>query len=519
MKLIVDVPTMITSDPELIIEHKGKSLRWNVSNYDKKVFTSQNDITLHINRYWEQLDDIVLDRIFGLFQDIRFTMDEIFEPKSLIDTLSPKISNLLDIHHLDDLEHWIVWKSDIIISNDKFEDSYVVNDMKPGTRDKTYTRPDYIKLVALTLQLRLMIPIWGEFIYRTRSEIGTHFKEDFALKLLATSNTMESEAMYKLTTYVQANLKDDVPLSVFILNGISSEDYVSWMLGLVIIRRLCLGDITGSNPITNLVTLVFNYVSQKVNGAQNTQFGQMVKPKIFESSSSSDDHNTSRTEGYKIKQEISIGDISVIEYYCNNPSKMKWQLQDSIPDELLDVCLDNAYRLSNCELTRPQIIITQWVMSKIVSPRGIDHLTKKAVLNCFAVTQAWLWHNNHKQLACLQTAVPTDNSMLSLSGIDSRAKVTKQQIEILSKLYPFSVVKNKSQKTRPSNEAMNAIDLVASGFSERDWILNTPDYFNKEINVHNNRHSAPHDIKVLLAALIIDINNQKMNQPNITTGI
>lgn len=515
MQLLVDTQSMATNAPELIIEHNGLKLIWNVSNFDKRVFSSiENDVTKHINQYWAGLNTTTQDEIFQAFSVIRNTLEDVFETTALTKQLIPQIKDLFDYHPLADIEHWIHWKSDIIIPT-KFEEAYVVDDMKPGNRDKTYTRPDYSQLVALAIQLRLMIPIWGEYIYRTKGDTGTNFKEYHSFQLLSSTDTMESPAMEKLRTYVDANIQKDKSIDVHILNGIGSEDYSMWMLSLVIVRRLCIGDITGSNPITNLVTFIFNYVSQKVAGTQNAAFGKMVKPKVFENANQSDDHNASRTEGYKIKQEIPTGDISIIEYYLSNPYKVKDKLDPSISNELLALCLDNAYKLQLQQLQKPQIVIAQWVLAKAVSPRGMVHLTKQKVLNAFAITQAWLWSRGHKELACLQTAISTHaDDQLQLGGIDSRARITREQMDILQKLYPFTVIRNQKQKTKPVNDAVGAIDAVSSAYSQRDWILTTPDTFNSQIQINNshNRYSAPHDIKILLARLVIDLKQEALTK-------
>jgi hypothetical protein len=85
--------------------------------------------------------------------------------------------------------------------------------------------------------------------------------------------------------------------------------------------------------------------------------------------------------------------------------------------------------------------------------------------------------------------------------------ITREQMEILQRLYPFSVIRNQKQKTKPVNDAVAAIDAVAASYSQRDWVLTTPENFNSQIQInnHQNRYSAPHDIKILLARIAIDL--------------
>jgi hypothetical protein len=519
MRLIVDVPSMATNQSELIIEHNGAELRWNVVNFDKRVFTSlDNDVCKHINQYWSALPAYKQEKIFEIYNSIRNALENIFDTITLTTTLLPLVKALYEEHKLEDLEHWIHWKSDIIIP-DRFEESYIVDDLKPGNRAKTYTRPDYSGLVALALSLRLMIPIWGEFIYRTKGDTGTNFKEFLSFQLLETTELMTSAPMEKLKLYVENNIQTDKSISSAILNCIGSVDYAQWLLSLVTVRRLCIGDITGSNPITNLVTFIFNFISQKVAGNNNSSFGQMIKDKIFESPSSSGDHNASRTEGYKIKQETPTGDIAILEHYLNDPIQVAIKLDPNVDIELLKSCLSTSKALENELLWKSQVLLTQWILQKVVSPRGIIHLTKQKTINAIAIAQTWLWQRGHKELSCLISAIASDNSSeMQLSGIDSRARISRDQMEILQKVYPFATIKSQKQKTKPVNDAVAAIDSLASMFSQRDWILTAPIDHVKIITGNENytRYSAPHDIKILIAKVVIDLKSDIINKLNNT---
>ena len=94
--------------------------------------------------------------------------------------------------------------------------------------------------------LRCMIPIWGEYISSTRQETGTRHKEFYAFQLLNNSNISKSVPMVKLCNYVEAIVGPDKYNNVNTLNGISSEDFGYWLLSLVCVRRLCVGDIRGA---------------------------------------------------------------------------------------------------------------------------------------------------------------------------------------------------------------------------------------------------------------------------------
>lgn len=515
MKIILHSDAFSSIQPEMIVEDKGLRLIWNVSNFAKKEFTNNdNDVCKHINQYWATLDDETQSNIFTIFAEIRRQMDIINDSTLLTQTILPLVKSLYEYHPLEKIEHWIIYNSDIILPssqnnffNQKFLPGYEENDQKPGNRIKTYTRPDYIGLVALTLSLRPMIPIWGEFIYRTKGDTGTKFKEFFSFRLLAGSSLIKSYPMEKLESYVTNNIKNTQNFSA-ILNGVGSEDYPVWLLSLVVVRRLCIGNISGVNPDINLVTFVFNFINQKLNNSNNdTTFGQTVRPKDFPQDNGESD-NVSRAEVYKIKQEIPNGDIAIIEHFMKDPYHVAKLLDPEFDKDLLDMSLETTKALNNSPLSRHQIILCQWVMSRVVNPRGFVYLTKQKVINAIAITEAWLWKRKHFHLSCLVSAVVSDNrDDLMISGLDSRARISRDQMEILTKLYPYTVNRSQRTKVKPPNDAVVAIDTVTDLISQHDWILTAHPEHTKIVtnSVNYNRYSAPHEIKMLLANLVIDL--------------
>jgi hypothetical protein len=99
-----------------------------------------------------------------------------------------------------------------------------------------------------------------------------------------------------------------------------------------------------------------------------------------------------------------------------------------------------------------------------------------------------------------------ENNTLQLGGIDSRARITQEQMSELNELFPYTYCKSIKQKTKPTNDAVVSIDLVAGWLSQGDLILTIDKDIRMEVTKKdNNRYTCPHDIKQLLANLIIHI--------------
>ena len=518
---------MIGAGRDLIIKHNDKEVRFNVSGYDRRIFEPVSpddvDIVKHINDYWESLPNFKQEKIFECYVNIKNVFESTYDTILLTNALLDPIKSLFDEHPIQEVEEWLVWKSDVIIPTKNsagkviFENTYVHDDMKPGTKVQTYTRNDYIGLISMALSLRIMVPIWGEFLYRIRGPVGTNFKEMHSLHLLRKTDIINCTYMDRLREYINSNTKIDDSIFGAILDGIGSEDYPQWIYSLVIVRRLCIGNFSGVNPDINLVTFIFNYVRQKMGPNGTSAFGGNIvndKFKYFDDNSNDDD-NASRTESYKIRQSVPTGDLVSIDFYLSNPIAVANALDPSISPDLLSSCLNSCMVFKTNVIWPVQVTLAKWIMSKVIPARAFNNLSKEKVINAIAISQAWLFSHDHKELGCLIGAIASDNSQtMQLGGIDSRSRITREQMEILNILYPFTTIRSSKQKTKPANEAVVAIDEVSTQLSHRDWILTAAPEYVKSVtgDPRYTRYSSPYDAKIKLAALIIDIKSDTVKK-------
>lgn len=532
MKLSLDQEGLKNRQLQLLLTHGDRVLVWNVSAFDKKTFMTdesipeeslalassslaildeplvKRDIYLHINQYWDRLPGHKQEKIFLIFTKIRSLFDEVFNVQNLITDLIPLVKDLYEEHHLEDIYQWMNFHSDIIIP-DSAEEEYIKVDEKPSTREKTYLKSDYRWLAAFTISLRIMVPIWGEFIYKTKRETGTHHKEFYAYHLLTQTHLINSIPMNKLRVYVESNIQiDKYLLSIIIDKGIATEDFSTWLLGMVLVRRLCVGDISGTSKTSSLITYIYNFIVQKVSGNNSGSYSDMVKGKEFEKGDSSNDHNTSRLESYKLKLEVPIGSIMFLEHYMDDPVRVAQRIKPDIDLNILNDFLQAAKALDNEQIWKPQVTLVVYMLRKVLSPRGVVHLNKKQVIAGIAISQTLLWQSNNKMLACLITAIATSSfDGMMISGIDSRARITKEYMDELNILFPYNKVSATKKKSKTTNSAVLAIDELAQLFGQRDWILTIPDKYMTEVfsKESTRRFSCPQDIKILLAKLIIEL--------------
>lgn len=512
---------------ELLISHLNDSSIWKLAEFDKSKFSSQTDLFHYNNKYLERFSPAEQNRLFAIYKEIRHIFDTGVSGNVLHNRLVPLIKELLDSHDLTRVESWIRLHTDIQYPNDlKLE--YTESLFSNKTREQTYLKDDYIKLICLIFVLRLMVPIWSEFITRTKKETGNHFKEYTALQLISEANIVHSESMSKLITYVKLAIPED-SLKSGLLVFLSSEDFPIWMLSVIVVKMLCVTDIkgvviedeTGLRTVQNIVPFIYNNVKEKIKRAE-IAFGQ-IKDKNPESSSS-DNESSSNVETYKIKQEIPSGDVVMLEYAMSNIGSIVLKLEPNIDVNLLYNALETSESLYKARIYEPQITLLQWIYKPVIPPKAIPLLTKRTVVNALAGAQAILWHRGHYELAGLVTATTVgmdpDTGEHYISGVESRSKVTKESLEELNKLFPYAKKDNSKTKSKPVNQAIAGIDRLAVKLSEYNWLLTIDN--RERITVPsmlqlltgstvNRRFSIPHNIKNKIALLIIDLAKRPRN--------
>lgn len=493
--------------PEVRIEHNGETISFLVSVFGREYFT-KCEVFEQINQYWESLPSHIQTSIFNTYKEIHLCFDAIFNKNELNEFLSIKIKQLSDYHKLEYVEDWITFKSNIIIPD--FNAEYVHDIDNNTSREKTYTKSDYIKLVTLALVLRFMVPIWGEYIYHTRKETGTSFKEFYAFDLLKKTELRTSVHMEKLRTYIEHIVADDKNDPNNILNGIPSEDYGYWLLSQLVIRRLCIGEINGLNSDSNLITLCYKYIKQKLRN-NDSDHSSIVKPKEINSRAGTEGDSAdkiSTLERYKIITDISLGEIIELEYIVRDAVSVCKKITYQVNEEQIYRSLNTSNILLTHRLLDFQINLLRWVFKPVISARGISHLSKNTIVKLLGCLEAVLWAKDYKYLAILCTTHSIFSEQeLWVSAAETKTKIPKELIDEIERIYPFSSVSNNSTRNnKVTNFVVKAIDNIVNNMSLYNLKATASDEMLMEVFGSTNRKiTIKPDIKIELAKLVIKI--------------
>ena len=519
---------------EVLIKHQTEELVYSIT--EEVIRTAQKYGFEHfeeINAYWAQTPIAHQDLVFDTYKKIYRVLNESSDIQSMTRALRPLATLLSDLHSLDDIDYWIWLKSPMLVPTG-IKRVFNPEEDTSWTREKTYLEDDYRKLVTLTLAMRVMIPVWEEFILQTKKETGPTFKEYQAFDLISNAKVMTSEAMRRLEVFVVNTIPKDRSKEAAVFSGVSSEDFPEWILAVTVVRRLTSADIRGINCDHTLVTYLHNYIDQRSKSLENRT--GVIKPKYNSETSSSDENsNHSKLEGFKIKEAIAEGDIAAIRRYIalsidqaygrepNNGLSLINRLGNGTDiTQLVRTSVESTQILFGEQLTNYQITIAGWILSSYIPCESIPYLNKSDILSMVALSQAYLWSRGYYSLAGLISAIP--RNYVDVGGniiADSKSRMSNENAVKFGKLFPYlKRTSSRAKNAKSTNPSVTSIDMIVEGISCYQWTLTLPPSWiaqlqGSEIAV---RFRIPENIRDVLATLVIELNDKENVNTQLTLG-
>lgn len=485
---------------------------WNVFPYFKGTSGFDYDVFEQVNDYIQTIDRSQQEIIYAAYKSIYDLLE--YPPQDLDQKLRDLVTDFINLLDLSRIKNWIDLKANVVVPTG-IDENYVPTDENTGNRDRTYIREDYKWLVALSVLLRFVTPIWGEYIGKTSREKGNNFKEYYAADLIKNSYIMKSEPMQKLKTFVLENIPVEKPLLSTTLAAFSEEDFPEWVVRLVVVKKLAIEDIRGLNNDSHLIKVIFQFVRQRLRNIDSSFYGPIKEKFREESSSSGDDtNNLSKIEGYKIRQELSAGDIAFIRKSLSDPMTVALKLNPAIDEKMILDSIRSVKRLERVSLEKAQRALLQYVMKPVISPQGLFLLKKLQLVDMLGVAQAVLWNAEWYDMASLMTAVRIKNDdYMSVSPTGVRSRITKAQIEKLDYLYPYTKRPQGKQKiVRNQNVAISEIERLNDNFLDSDWRLCIPQVWINRAKLEHKaaRYTTPFDLRIRLADFVIAIAENRL---------
>jgi hypothetical protein len=511
---------IITNEkPELAVVMGDARLSWILTEYKAAKFTPEMMTFTHINRFISELPLTTQQTLFARIKDCNDVLEGCGSAEELYIALRPLVDEIYRLPGMDPVtaKNWAERQHDILI-HPRFEKIYVESDEKHGNREQTYTHDDYIHLVGMAILLRIMIPIWSQYLSMTANELGPYYKFKQAFQLIHRTNLAECAAMMKVRRYIEFNLRPGRSMTSSILVGISSEDYIDWVLAKTVVERICVGDIRGYDTSPGMVIDIYNHISPLTTDGSRTQgqFGGHVTPKIM-----STDEESARLEQYKGREDITIGEVVPYNVFMTTQYvNLAQRICPGTSPELVERLVQHNRKVfEKHTIENGQLTLMQWVLSNIeyfdgdpcftIEARAADYYNLDATVCGLSVAQAVLIETGHYRLAYLISSVRYENTsgIQRFNGANSISRITKEQMTALNELFPYSYIPQSKPKAKVTNHAIESIEVVTTMFQQSEWQVTLPTdiYARLTDNPAVTRVSSPYDIKTCLADLAIQV--------------
>ena len=359
-----------------------------------------------INRYLASLTTSQSEKLYQVYQQV----PPIFEMhySKWVDALKVIVRDIYDICDPERITRYV----------DQYQlagpmDQIGLSANENSDPERTYNADKYSRLMGMAVALRLVVPIWGDFLKQMTVFIDRKQARIQAPQILADSKIVKLQAYEEMVRFVEVTLESIKVDMATMITGLGSDIQTDICIGTVLVRRVAPGLISTRE---NMVSAMFYNVQQQLSRRET------IKEKRPEGS---DDDERDHMGVYLIKEEIPAGQIAINDLYCENVVNMILNTDPTVPNALAKACAKLAKEMRNSDFTpfEYNLRLANWSL-KGVDPDTLGSISPDNKINVLATTFGLLLHWGYPGLALLATAQP----LVDDSGKPKTTQVSRKQI-------------------------------------------------------------------------------------------
>ena len=518
----------IRSDVELlgetkavIIEHGSEQIVYNLGYYSKIRAGDINDTFRDINNYWEwreKMGDDETREVFALYKEAAESLNGTINQTYRFREVRDVVKKLMALHPVDLMCHWVKTHSDI-----RFPDTLATT-LNDGHRvEQTYLEPEYHDLTALSVVLKVMLPIWGEYL-GMRNAITDTFPEKRALGLVEQTILAESNAYQRLEEFVSATLehKGIISGTSTLLQGIGTLDMPDWMFSQCIVDRLTQIRLSHKDDdqekTGNVIANLFNYIDSRVKAVEERQ-GFRVRDKEIDRGGKNEEDNTSTAENHTLRANVSEVTEAIFDFFTEDDQSNALAIKPDIDLELVKRQINMNMARKTFNPKEFQMRMAGLVTKPVVTPRSYGYINREGTIKLMSIAQVVCHEWGFSTLAELIGANEARRRDPSLGDNKfGRVQTKDYQNSALEKLLPYRrtvKVNKQTNRTVVKNPAHIAIEAIMAACSGHCWTPMVVDEIHEEsemIRVEDSCYIVPYNLRQVLADFYIKLNSLERGQ-------
>ena len=355
----------LESNSAIIISHGGERVVFPISgtnSFEKtalvKIVADEKGNAYNpfgdINNFLKTLTRAEQKQLFNVYINVNETFVDILNFDKLKDLLTECFTEIYSIVTIDAIEDFMTKKSEIFIPAD-----IESNESNHYRAERTYTPEKYKGLIALSIGLKLAIPIWGAYVKYITKGTGVGRKEIHCTRLLKDSTVVNSRQYNEFVDFVVYTYDAGKTKTDSVIAGFGTEEQATLLPAACMVRKIAVAPNLKSE---SAVAVAYNYVVN--DGPGHERKHPFIKAKRIEKGTLVEER--ALLETYQINESISAGDLEIIAYYCEQISIIIRHMCPDIPDQyveqaekLRDHLIEHRYKPSMMNLRLVQFFVKE----------------------------------------------------------------------------------------------------------------------------------------------------------------
>jgi len=508
------------------VEYNGQKVIFDISTLiskrNKEELDQPNQYAL-LNSYLDYKGDEFKTKLMNHYLEAQDGLEMILLRPNLRPLPVELVHNIIDMFNLDEL--FIYCKNIYGVQppsalKDTFDKQVEVDG--DGTRAQTYLKDDFIKLAALTIVLKSVLPIITQFGYFKKSHIVGQRTDHILFNFIKSSWLYKSEAMTKLYDFIEVLVnisfkKEDLAAIRIIEKGIDRDEMPVFILSSVIFNKISTATIINDHIGKNVITRIHNYVTNKLNVRKDVSAA--IRPKQALSDVDSDNGDKeSFLESYRSSTDLDKGKVVEFNWITETIPMILSQIDLPVNVNTIREIHKSLGIFLSIPIAKEQVTIISFIFKSMIDPRAIQYLKPDRLINLLAIGFSILWEMDSKYLAILLTSYKDidDSGAMSINTTVNRTRLTKTHKELLMKYYPYTRVVNANDN---ENVAEVVLNNLANTIHTNSYTPTVNDKYILEV-VENKADITmiPSNLKLLLTDMVIKLEQHIERMKNVTTN-
>jgi len=406
-----------------------------------------------VNLFFSQLSDDERRKFCLFYISARRTIDSELSKGTLVDIakyLGNKVYDLMTRMNIPNrLLHFVEFNSGIPIPDLSYAGTRVGQD----TEAMTFHLPDYHRLLAISIICKMLCPIWGDLIYRTKTYTDNTMKETYCMDVIEPLLSVDTflAVRHKLFAYIANTVKQSLSSIrgnasfTASVGGISLDRFNDIVFATIIVKRYVNVDLYKQNPIGNIMIWTQTCAKSSFNSLLSTLNNRcriMPRTEIVDTHESGDDERNVSVLEYGSRVTSVTADIPIlikfgvkmsIRNLCKtyNVSERDFQLMAAF------------YQQNPIQVTVLNKTLVGILLGNVIGgAQGLKYLNTIDYMDLVIITQIYLAHTGYHALVHLLTASTPDEMKTAPSTIDNRISMDAEKYHSYSQLetaFPYAI--------------------------------------------------------------------------------